>query len=304
MTTTDAGRRSVVLTTDCGTEMDDQWAIAHLALSSELDLRGIVSNHAPNVEPPASVTIAAAVNEVLDYLKLAQRPPVIVGSAEPLVDASTPNRNEGVNFILAQAADHSEDNRLIVLSIGAATDIASALLIDPSLSERIEVVAMGFDGWPGGNDVWNIKNDIPAWQVLMLSPTPITVGDSAVCLKRLQLNVVKARDVLFDTGDPGRYLVALLVDWVLAQGYLSQQVTGDPNSWPVWDEVVVAHLLGMTTTTTYRRPTLNDDMTFSHDLTASPQAEAPQITWIVDLDADRLWADLRRRLKLILPTSA
>jgi purine nucleosidase len=303
MTDNAAGRRPVVLTTDCGTEMDDQWAIAHLALCPEIDLRGIVSNHAPNVAPPAATTIAAAVNEVLDTLNLDTRPPVITGSDGPLRDGKTPNRNAGVDFILEQADGRTPEDRLTVLSIGTATDIASALLIDPDLANRIEVVAMGFDGWPGGNDVWNIKNDIPAWQHLMASATPITVGDSAVCLKRLQLNAVKARDILFNTGDPGRYLVDLLVNWVLAQGNLAQMVTGHPSSWPVWDEVVVAHLLGMTTSTTYRRPTLNDDMSFSHDVTASPQADAPQITWIVDLDADRLWGDLRRRLRLLLPTN-
>jgi hypothetical protein len=29
--------------------------------------------------------------------------------------------------------------------------------------------------------------------------------------------------------------------------------------------------------------------------------KAPQITWIVDLNADRLWSDLRRRLRSLLP---
>jgi len=32
---------AVVLSTDCGADIDDQWALAHLILSPELDLRGI-----------------------------------------------------------------------------------------------------------------------------------------------------------------------------------------------------------------------------------------------------------------------
>ncbi len=51
------------------------------------------------------------------------------------------------------AGRRASDDRLAVLAIGAATDLASALLLDPTITERLEIVAMGFDGWPGGNDV-------------------------------------------------------------------------------------------------------------------------------------------------------
>jgi hypothetical protein len=53
-----AERRPVVLTTDIGTEVDDQWALAHLALSADLDLKGIVTTHAPNLAAPAAETSA------------------------------------------------------------------------------------------------------------------------------------------------------------------------------------------------------------------------------------------------------
>jgi hypothetical protein len=62
----------------------------------------------------------------------------------------------------------------------------------------------------------------------------------------------------------------------------------------VWDEVVVAHLLGLTTTETYRRPTVRDDMTFEHEMADRP---AWEVRWITDVDADRLWSDFARRLQ-------
>jgi len=126
--------RSVVLTTDGGTEMDDQRVIVHLALCPEIDLLGIVSNHAPNVTPPAATTLAAAVTEVLDTLKLDHHPLVVTGSDDPLRDSSTPNCNPSGDLILEQARGHCSDDRLIVLSIGAATDVASALLVEPDLA--------------------------------------------------------------------------------------------------------------------------------------------------------------------------
>jgi hypothetical protein len=37
--------RPILLTTDIGADMDDQWVLAHLVLSAELDLRGVVTTH-------------------------------------------------------------------------------------------------------------------------------------------------------------------------------------------------------------------------------------------------------------------
>ena len=81
-----------------------------------------------------------------------------------------------VRAILRLAANHSRQDRLIVLGMGPATDIASALLIEPRLADRIEVVALAFDRYPEGGDGWNVRNDIRAWQILLASRTPITVA--------------------------------------------------------------------------------------------------------------------------------
>lgn len=70
-----AARRAVVLTTDCGADMDDQWTLAQLALAPELELRGVVTTHAPSLAAPAADTAARVSNEVFDHLPLKTRPP-------------------------------------------------------------------------------------------------------------------------------------------------------------------------------------------------------------------------------------
>ena len=67
----------VVVSSDCGCEMDDQWAIALLAVSPTIDLRAVVSAHAPGLTPASS---AAQAEAVLDVLPIARKPPVIAGS--------------------------------------------------------------------------------------------------------------------------------------------------------------------------------------------------------------------------------
>jgi purine nucleosidase len=135
--------------------MDDQWAVAHLALSSEAELRGVVTTHAPNLAHPAASTSARCVGEVLAHVPNAPVPTVIAGSSVPLL-GRIPASNAGVDFVLEESLRYSPDTRLVVLVLGAVTDVASVLLTDPSLSDRIEVIAMGFDTWPDGHDEFNV----------------------------------------------------------------------------------------------------------------------------------------------------
>lgn len=290
-TITSAGRRSVLLTTDCGAEMDDQWALAHLALSPGVRLTGVVTTHAPSLAHPAARTAARSANDVIDLLSLAARPPVVEGASTSLADRR-PRPGRGAEFILECARNHTTLDPLVVLVLGAATDVATALLTDVSLGERIEIIAMAFDGWPAGGDQFNVRNDPLAWKILLGSTAPITVGDAEVAQRQLAMTRRRAQELIGDCGQVGAFLVRLLAEWLDAQPDLVQRVTGDANSWPVWDEVVVAHLLGLTTVSTYPRPDLRNDLGFDH-----PAVTGWSIDWITGIASDRLWLDLRQRLR-------
>jgi len=281
---TRVARLPVVLTTDAGADMDDQWALAHLALSPEFDLRGVVTTHAGASSAESSARVA---REVLQQMPLRSRPPVIPGSSTPLRSRTEPLANPGVDFLLQESRRH---RRLTVLVIGAATDAASTLLLDPTLAGRIEIVAMGFDRWPEGGDPFNVKNDPRAWQALLDSTAPITVGDTTVTARHLRMTRDRAHELFDSRGSPGRYLAGLLVHWLDQETDLVKRVTGDPNWWPVWDEVTVAHLLGLTTTDTHPRPSLRDNLQFDHATTTA------RITWITSIDEGRLWSDFTGKL--------
>jgi Inosine-uridine nucleoside N-ribohydrolase len=119
---------NVLLSTDVGAEIDDQWAIAHLALSPRVNLLGIVTTHTPYLTAQRSAEIA---HGVLNHLPLREKPPVVPGSSTPLESADKPHQNEGIAFILETARRYSPEKPLTLLTIGAATDAASALLLDP-----------------------------------------------------------------------------------------------------------------------------------------------------------------------------
>jgi inosine-uridine nucleoside N-ribohydrolase len=228
--------------------MDDQWVLAHLVLSAEFDLRGMVTTHTgsyPALAAPAAESSARVAKEVLDHLPLSKRPKVIAGSSDPLRSKTEPRRGLGVDFILRESRGFNRTRPLTILVIGAATDLASALLTDPSLAERIEIIAMAFSKWPEGDDSFNVKNDVKAWQVLLESPAPIVIADGAVTLEHLRMTRESVRSLFEDRGEPGRYLAGLLVGWLDQRGDLVQMLTGDRNFWPVWDVATVAYLLGL-----------------------------------------------------------
>ncbi|MDW8104222.1 MAG: nucleoside hydrolase [Armatimonadota bacterium] len=277
----------VLLSTDVGAEMDDQWAIAHLALSPRIRLLGIVTTHTPYQTAQRSAEVA---HEVLRHLPLSERPPVVPGSSTPLESRERPQRNEGIEFILETARRYSPTQPLTLLTIGAATDAASALLLEPSLTERLRVVSMAFHSVERGGREFNVENDPKAWQVILETPVPLTIGPAVTCLRDLLMTLEKAQAIFAGCGEAGEYLVGLLRWWLETQPDTAKEVTGRSDAWPVWDEIVTAYLLGWVETEKLPRPRLLDSLDFEF----APSAQ--HITWIRAVDSEKLWGDLVRLL--------
>ena len=50
-----ADKIPVILSTDVGNEIDDQWAVAYMLVNPQFDVLGIISAHAPTLPPPAAI---------------------------------------------------------------------------------------------------------------------------------------------------------------------------------------------------------------------------------------------------------
>lgn len=282
----------VLLSTDVGAEMDDQWAITHLTLHPNVNLLGIVTTHTPYQTAQRSAEVA---HEVLSHLPIAEKPPVIPGSSAPLESRDQPRRNEGIDFIIETARRYSSHRPLTLLTIGAATDAASALLLEPSLAERVRMVSMAFHSVEGGGREFNVQNDPKAWQVILDAPVPLTIGPAETCLRDLLMPLDKARSLFEGCGEAGEYLVGLLRWWLEAQPKVVKDVTGRGDAWPIWDEIVTAHLLGLTETQTLPRPYLLDNLDF--EFAPREGHPYPTVRWIKAVDSEGLWSDLAQLLK-------
>lgn len=288
---TASAKTPVILSTDVGNEIDDQWAVAYmLANAQTFDVLAIISSHAPSLpDPSAHYTYLVLKNEVENRMGMAVHPPLFEGSSIPLTDSRTPIGNAGVKFIIDASKNFSSDNRLTILTIGAATDVASAIIEDPAITSRIRVVAMAFTSWPDGGNEYNVANDVKAWQVIMDSNVPLVIGPGDVCRRDLSMSLDEARSLVGNRGPVGEWLYAEFAMWYFREVKPLRQ-DDFSKKWVIWDTITLAFIEGLTAQETHPRPVLTDAMQFA------PGRNGRNITWITSVNSKAMWKDFAEKL--------
>jgi inosine-uridine nucleoside N-ribohydrolase len=283
----------VLLSTDMGNEIDDQWPLLHLLTSDRFKVVGIASAHAPPASMPGGAATSAELlrHIVEERLGMAEHPPIVQGANERLSNERTPQPSEAAAFILEASRAYSAKNRLNLLVVGAATDAASALIADPSLADRVRIVAMAFRGWEQGGIEFNVQNDPAAWRVILDSRVPLIVSDAMVTTKHLSVTRQEVEAVIASTGAIEPWLLRDYDNWYqrLTRTFEPPRSDGS-RAWPIWDHVVVAYLLGMATVEERPRPRMGADMRFV------PAGDRRIIGWVTKIDREALFGDFRRNI--------
>lgn len=93
-------RVPVVLSTDVGNEIDDQWAIVYLLLQPKFEVLGVMSAHAPTVPAPAGKTSYPILIDVVENrMGMREHAPLIEGGSEGLDTSVTARRSPAVDFM-------------------------------------------------------------------------------------------------------------------------------------------------------------------------------------------------------------
>ena len=142
------------------------------------------------------------------------RDPVAVrpGAAKMLPDEKTPVASDGSALIIEEAL--KDDVRpLHVAFLGPLTDMASALLENPSIAERnVIVVWIGGADWPVGGWEYNLWNDVAAANIVFRSKVELWQIPSTI-YKRMVVSYAELVHKVYDKGPLGKYLVEQLVEW-------------------------------------------------------------------------------------------
>lgn len=279
----------MVLDTDTYNEIDDQFAVVYALLSQEkLRLEAIYA--APFLNERSNSPgdgMAKSFDEILRLLeRLGVSPEGLAhrGSTAFLSDSETPCRSAAAQDLVARAMAGGEEP-LYVAAIGAITNVASAILMEPSIIERIVVVWLAGDplSWPHSNE-FNLRQDIHASRLIFDCGVPLVQIPCHGVASHLLTTVPELEQHVKGRGAIGDYLVQIFKDYV-----------SDSYAWAkeIWDISAIAYLLDPDWTPT--------------ELARSPIL-SPQLAWRVDdarhwirraffVHRNPIFADLFRKLE-------
>ncbi|MBL7113341.1 MAG: nucleoside hydrolase [Bacteroidales bacterium] len=159
----------VLLDSDANNELDDQHAIAYLLFNGHyFDVEGITVNRTINggdvdqhLKEAERVVKLCDLDNTIDIYKGAN------GTFEEIrehINEANFDGMDAVNFIIERA--HAKSSRkLVLLPVGKLTNIALALLKDPSIAPKVRIVWLG-SNYPEPGE-YNQENDISALQYVL-----------------------------------------------------------------------------------------------------------------------------------------
>ena len=259
-----AGQIRRVLDTDTYNEVDDQFALVYALLSPErIQVEAIYAApfHNKRSSGPAD-GMEKSYEEIMRLLdKLAWPADNLVyrGSTAYLDKNLEPIRSDAVTDLIERALASPLDDPLYVVAIGAITNVATAILIEPSIIERIVVVWLGGHAlhWPHTVE-FNLKQDVPAAQVVFNSGVPMVLIPCFGVTSHLLTTVPELEAYVSGRGAIGDYLVEIV------KGYHADHV-----GWSkvIWDISTIAYLIdpSWVPTQLVHSPILTDQVTWSVD---------------------------------------
>lgn len=169
----------VYIDTDMATEIDDSFAVYRALIAPEINVVG-VSSIGWRGQRDFSVNTRASqdmIEEILGLLGLKERISHPLGAMNPMPDKRQPVDSPAARDIIAKAKAVPVGEKLQVFALGAYTNVASALLLDPSIRDNVTVHVMGFlyeEGRLKTNE-YNCQGDLSAAACLLESGVELKI---------------------------------------------------------------------------------------------------------------------------------
>ena len=161
----------MVLDTDTFNEIDDQFAVVYAMISPELDVQAVYAApfHNSRSSGPGD-GMEKSYEEILRILSRLDKDPAgfaFKGSTNYVLDVKKPEKSPAVLDLIERAKKSSPDDPLYVVPVGAITNVANAILLEPSIIKNIVVVWLGGNGlnWPHQRE-FNYRQDLNASRVI------------------------------------------------------------------------------------------------------------------------------------------
>lgn len=267
--------RKLILDADTANEIDDMYAIVRMLNQDQYEVLALSSAQWIHyLGKSDSVDASQQINE--DLLELLNKTslPAPKGSTEPMGKpwgGFDPKDSPAAQTIIHAARNASPENKLIVMCLGASTNLASAIALEPGIAKNIEarILAFHFD-WT--KKVWNksefnVRRDLNA-------------ADYLLNCKELELHIMPtsvSRQLTFsrdETFEKHRRL-----------GELGEYLTGkwkarfaSSKTWIMWDITLVEALL-------------HPQLATSEQVTTPPENVQRKVWMYRTIDAKAMQAD-------------
>jgi len=283
----------IVLDTDAYNEIDDQFAIAYMMKKPCMfDVQALMA--APYYNDKSSGPgdgMHKSYDEILKLLQLMdmndKKEIVFRGSEKYLPDEKTPVDSPAARELVRLSNISTPDDPLYIVAIGAITNVASALLLDPTIVERCVIVWLGGHAphWPDTRE-FNMQQDIAAARVVFDSGAPVVQLPCMGVVSELRTTGPELESWLRGKNKISDYLADNTIEEVA--GYAS----GTAWSRVIWDVSAIAWFLNSNFMSGSIKPVpiCEYDYTYSYDPNRHPYL------MIESLDRDAIFTDLFKTL--------
>ena len=284
----------MVLDTDTYNETDDQFALVYALLSPErLQVEAIYAapfHNRRSTGPGHGMELSyQEILRLLDELQPPAEVPVERGSTDYLSGAGSRDNDAGrdsaaARDLVARAMASPADDPLYVVAIGAATNVASALLLEPDIVGRIVLVWLAGHAlhWPDTAE-FNLKQDVAAARVLLDCEAPLVLLPCLGAVSHLHTSVPEIERHVAPAGGIGR---------LLAERFREKCAATPGSSRVIWDLAAVGYLIdpGWVPTELVSSPVVTDQLTWRLD------GDRHQIRCATYVHRDRVFGDLFAKL--------
>ena len=173
------GPVDVVIDTDAYNEIDDQFAIAYaLKRPDRLNVKALYAapflNQNSTSPEDGMIRSEEEIHKLLGLMQMERD--VFAGSRQYLPDENTPVDSPAARDLVRRAMAYTPEKPLYIVALGAITNVASALLMQPDIADRIAVVWLGGHAleWED-NYEFNLRQDVAAARVVYGSGAPLVM---------------------------------------------------------------------------------------------------------------------------------
>ncbi len=235
------GMVDVVIDTDAYNEIDDQFAISYLLKSTE-KLNTVAIYAAPFLnsrsQSPAD-GMQKSYDEILKLLKLAGiKKDVFAGSDKYMDDEHTPVISDAAKDLAERANNYTPEKPLYVVAIGAITNVASAILLNPDVARNTVVVWLGGHAQHYHNTrEFNMRQDVAAARIVFTCGVPLVQLPCMGVVNAFTISKPELEYWFAGKNPLSDYLAKNSI--AAAESYAS----GKPWTRVIWDVTAVAWLL-------------------------------------------------------------